>query len=184
LAAKDAVRLFLKERYQLELSPADVEIVTDEHGRPMIGGGLLEKLSCHLSLSITHSGGVAAAVAGECGNHRGVGIDVEHIGRSRAGIERVALTAEEQVLLSTIPASRREEWLLRFWCAKEAVAKALGRGMGSPLNLIVRELKVETGRVDVELAGEMARQFPDSAGMLFTSCTGCEGDLVFASSLV
>lgn len=184
LAAKDAVRLFLKERYRLELSPADIEIVTDEHGRPMIGGELLEKLGCRLSLSIAHSGGVAAAVAGECGNHRGVGIDVEHIGRSRAGLERVALTAEEQVLLSTIPASRREEWLLRLWCAKEAVAKALGRGMGSPLNLIVQELKVETGRVDVELAGELARQFPDSAGMLFTSCTGCEGDLVFASSLV
>jgi phosphopantetheine--protein transferase-like protein len=168
----------------LELSPADIEIVTDEYGRPIIGGELLGKLGCCLSLSIAHSGGVAAAIAGECGNHRGVGIDIERIGRSRKGLDRVALTAEEQVLLSTIPALEREEWLLRLWCAKEAVAKALGRGMGgSPLNLVVQNFEVATGRVAVELAGELARQFHDSAGKLFTSYTGCEGDLVFATSL-
>jgi len=32
--------------------------------------------------------------------------------------------AKEQALLATLPAAIREEWLLRLWCAKEAVGKA------------------------------------------------------------
>ena len=37
-AAKDAVRLFLADRYGVELCPADVEIFQDRHGRPLAGG--------------------------------------------------------------------------------------------------------------------------------------------------
>ena len=185
LVAKDAVRLFLKDRYQLKANPADIEITTDEHGRPVVGGELIEKLGCRLTLSITHSGRSAAAVVGKCGNHLGIGVDMEPIGQNHEGLERIALSAKEQALLSAVPISKREQWLLRLWCAKEAVAKALGRGMiGNPLNLFVQKIEVESGEVSLALSGELSRQLNDYKDMSFTAYTRHDGDFIFAISMV
>lgn len=185
LAAKDAVRLFLKDQYQLKANPADIEITTDKHGRPLAGGELIGKLDCRLTISITHSGRSAAAVAGKCGNHLGVGIDMESVGQNHEGLERIALSAKEQMLLSAVPVSKREQWLLRLWCAKEAAAKALGRGMaGNPLNLFVQKIDAESGEVSLALSGELARQLNDYKDMSFTAHTRHDGDFIFAISMV
>jgi malonyl CoA-acyl carrier protein transacylase/phosphopantetheinyl transferase len=185
LAAKEAVCLFLKERSQLLFGPADIEIVTDNHGRPSVAEDLMQRLGCRVSISIAHAGGVAAAVAGECGDQRGVGIDLEPMGRRHEGLERAAFTATEQALLAALPEAMREEWLLRLWCAKEAVGKALGRGMAAgPCTLVVEELEVESGRLIVGLRGEMVEQLPTLVGRSFETHSGREGDLIFASALV
>jgi acyl carrier protein len=56
--------------------------------------------------------------------------------------------------------------------------KSFGRGLvGSPLNLIVQQLKVETGSVSLRVAGELGRQWPLNTGMLFTISIGREDDL-------
>ena len=185
LAAKDAVRLFLKDYCDVSLCPADIRIDTDEHGQPTVAAGPIEKLGCRLCLSIAHSGGCAVAVAGEFAGHLGVGIDIEVIGQSRDGFEKGALSPEEQALLEGVPSIIREEWLLRFWCAKEAVAKALGHGMaGTPLNLVIQELERETGKVNVMVARELTRQLPAYAGILLPAFTGRDDKLIFASSMV
>jgi malonyl CoA-acyl carrier protein transacylase/phosphopantetheinyl transferase (holo-ACP synthase) len=185
LVAKDAVRLFLKDRYQLEAYAADVDIATDEHERLVVGGGLVEQLGCHLSVSIAHAGESAVAVVGECGSHGGVGLEVGQVGCRPAGLEGVALHAGEQTLLATVPSSRREEWLSRLWCAKAALAKALGPDMvGSPLDLIVQDLEVETGRMGVRGVGGHGRQWRTDAGTRFITHTGREDNLVFACALV
>ncbi len=185
LAAKDAVRLFLKDQYQLKVSPADIEITTDEHGRPVAGGELIGKLGCRLTLSISHSGESAVAVAGICGDHLGVGVDMEHIDQNHEELEKLTLSSKEQTLLTAVPAAKRKEWFLRCWCAKEAVAKAVGRGMtGGPLNLIIQKIAVETGEVSLALTGELVRQLPAYADMIFTARTKCEDNHVFAISLV
>ena len=36
-------------------------------------------------------------------------------------------------LLTALPPDLRQEWALRMWCAKEAVGKALGRGLSAGL---------------------------------------------------
>ena len=36
-------------------------------------------------------------------------------------------------LLAALPPDLRQEWALRMWCAKEAVGKALGRGLSAGL---------------------------------------------------
>lgn len=173
MAAKDAVRLLLNDLYKKDLSPADIEITTDKYGRPVAGGDLL--------ISITHSGGEAAAVACVSGNNSGVGIDMEHVARGHDGLEGIALIPDEQGLLFNIPPASKGEWLLRFWCAKEAIAKALGRGMmGGPTNLVVKGIETDSGRVTVVLAGEMARQLPEYAEKPLMAHTGCDGDIVYA----
>jgi phosphopantetheine--protein transferase-like protein len=185
LVAKDAVRLFLKERYGMKSCPADIEIFSDEYGRPLVGGDLINELGCQLSISIAHWGEGSAAVAGECTGHEGVGIDVEPLERSHEGLEEIAFTAEEGTHLSAVPISRRKEWLLRLWCSKEAVAKALGRGMvGNPRNLFIQDVDVETGSVTVSIAGELAQKLNNSADKSLTAHTGCDETVVFATSLV
>lgn len=185
LAAKDAVRLFLKSQHGLELSPTDIEISTDEHGRPIVSKKLMDKLGFRLFMSIAHSGWIALAIAGDCGDYRGVGVDLERVGQNLGSLGRIALTQKERLLFSPVPASRRNEWVLRLWCAKEAVAKALGRGMvGGPLSLEVQNLEEDVGRVDVVLAGELARHLPAYANTVLTAYTGREGAYVFASSLI
>jgi phosphopantetheine--protein transferase-like protein len=185
LAVKDALRLFLKSQHGLELSPTDIEISTDEHGRPIVGKKLMEKLGCRLSISIAHSGWVALAIAGNCGDHRGVGIDVELLGGSHEGLEEIAFTPEERTHLSAVPLSRRKEWLLRVWCSKEAMAKALGRGMiGNPRNLFIQDVDVKTGTITGRIAGELAQKLGNYVDKPLIAHTGCDDTMVFASSFV
>jgi phosphopantetheine--protein transferase-like protein len=184
LAVKDAVRMLVRERNGLEFCLADIEILTDEHGRPMVCWKLTEKLGCHLSISVAHSRGEAVGIAGECGNDQGVGIDIEPIDRKcQEGLEKIVFGKKEQSLFSAAAPLGRQEWLLRLWCAKEAVAKALGRGMlGGPLSLAVQELETRTGRVAVTLDGKLARELPAHADKLFTAYTGREDGLAFATA--
>jgi len=187
VAAKDAVRLFLKDHCGMELRPADIEIVTDEHGRPTAQGPWTEGLKRIPIVSLAHSDGVAVAVAGDPGNGFGVGIDIERISQiSKGTIKGLAFTARERELLSLVANRTSDEWSLRLWCAKEAVAKALGRGMiGGPHAFVAQELDGRTGRVGIALTGKMAELFPEfhTLGKTITAYTAREGGLIVATSL-
>jgi acyl transferase domain-containing protein/4'-phosphopantetheinyl transferase EntD len=183
--AKDAVRLFLKQRYGMRLCPADIEIAKDEHGRPHARGPWAEGLEAVPVVSLAHADGIAVALAGDGARGRGVGIDIEPLGRVQAGFESAAFTHEELELLSSGDGRLREEQALRLWCAKEAVAKALGRGMlDGPRCLAAKQLDARTGVVEVSLSGELARRFPESAATRLTAHTAREGNLVVACSLI
>jgi phosphopantetheine--protein transferase-like protein len=185
IAAKDAVRLLLKHRYQVETCYADIEISSNEYGQPLGSGELLAKLGCRFRLSISHSGKVAVALAGECPDYDGVGIDVERVNESHEGLEEGGFGSGERSLLETFGASERKEWFLRLWCAKEAVAKALGRGiMGNPHNLVIQDVDVETGTVNLNIDGQLARELRNYANTSLTAYTGCDETVVFATSLV
>jgi len=183
VVAKDAVRQHLKQRYGLILCPADIEILPDDDGRPVCQGVWTDQLPDVPILSLSHTSGVAMAVAGDCSAGVGVGVDIEHVGRMNEDVERLAFTPEEQELLSSVRHASDDGWPLRFWCAKEAVAKALGQGMiGGPQALVVKELDAGTGTVKVSLAGEMARRCPQSNNTL-TAHTARENDLIVATAL-
>jgi phosphopantetheinyl transferase len=126
LVAKDAIRASLKERYGLRLAPADVEIKTDGHGRPVPYGTWLNDIDGVPALSLAHTDGVAVAVVGWGAGHRGLGIDVEKIRPILEEGRSAAFSPRELDLLKRMDESQHQEWLIRFWSAKEAAAKALG----------------------------------------------------------
>jgi phosphopantetheinyl transferase len=130
-AAKEAVVELLQERHGVTLLPADVEILPDERGCPRVSVPAFDGMDRVPVVSLSHSHGLAAAAAAlvPAGPVSGVGIDVEQVRPLPPGFGEAALAPAERRLLDAVPDERRDEWLLRAWCAKEAAAKATGSGM-------------------------------------------------------
>ena len=112
-AARAALRVLLGER--LGVAPEAVAFAHNAHGKPQVAGPLRFNLS--------HAGAVALVAIAEA---RDVGIDVERADRSARAVLR-ALTAGERARLGDPPGQVE---LLRTWCRKEALAKAIGGGLG------------------------------------------------------
>ncbi len=181
-AAKDAVRRLIKSRFGMELCPADIEILPDAEGRPLISGSWTDRTGGAPVVSISHSAGWAAAAAGLPGTQ--LGFDIERIDGPRRdpSWQTVAFTESERTLVAELKCDH-EEWALRLWCAKEAVAKALGHGlMGDPLALVVRKLDPGTGIVYLSLANALAQKFPDWNEDRICARTARDGGTLMAES--
>jgi 4'-phosphopantetheinyl transferase len=150
IVARAAVRIVLGGR--LGLAPAAVEIATGPHGKP-------ELRDAPLRFNHSHSGDralVALAHGAE------VGVDVERTARRSTAIERT-LTDGERAALG---GGDRHTELLRIWCRKEALAKAIGGGLGwspetfdtsAPAGHALVDLELDEGYVGaLAVAGELA----------------------------
>jgi phosphopantetheine--protein transferase-like protein len=114
----------------------------------------------------------------------GIGIDVEQVGTMSADAEGIAFTSEERAVLASLAETEQDEWSLRFWCAKEAVAKALGLGMiDGPQALVVKEVNADQGTMRVGLSGVSSRRFSGGDTRLVTAHTVREESLVVATAL-
>jgi phosphopantetheinyl transferase len=184
IVAKDAVRQFLRHHHARVLRPADIEILPDDDGRPVVTGSWTELVPCAPILSLSHTAGVAVAVVGDGHADTGIGVDIEVAGRMNEKMEKLAFSPHERELLFSSRHFETDDWPLRFWCAKEAAAKALGLGLaGGPQSLVVKELNPEAGTVQVGLVGELARRVHAGNHLTLTAFTARDGDLILATSL-
>jgi phosphopantetheinyl transferase len=77
-----------------------------------------------------------------------------------------------------------DEWTLRCWCAKEAVAKALGSGLKrGPQGLTVDAIDPARQRIYVRLGHEMASDHEDLADAPVAVYSHRQDDLVVATTL-
>ena len=94
---------------------------------------------------------------------RGVGIDVEAVEPRSRAFERTALTEAERAL--GVFDDDRDGWLTRIWTAKEAAAKATGRGLrGRPGDFVIdavdgERLRCEGGWIASESIATAAGRF-------------------------
>jgi phosphopantetheinyl transferase len=185
-AAKDAVRRFLHRQHGLEVGPADVEIEPDDQGRPWARGYWSDRVPSPLLVSLSHAQGIAVALAGQHGRCEGIGIDLEPLAGTREGFEAAAFAPEERRLLAALAdESARAEWRIRLWCAKEAVAKALGCGLPEgPGALEVREFEVAGGAVKLAPAAGLAEKCRLPMTELLMAHTTCIDHLVLATALL
>jgi phosphopantetheinyl transferase len=166
----------------------DIEIRPDGHGRPLVDGSWRDAVPGLPVVSITHTDGLAVAVAGLTPASGGVdlllGVDAEYIRTRPPGFAEAAFDGQELRVIRSLPAGLQEEWMLRAWCAKEAAAKATGFGLieGPPSARIVA-LDPEIDEATVRLAGHLAGAFPGLAGAPLAVSTGRHGDLVIAMML-
>jgi phosphopantetheinyl transferase len=180
-AAKEAVIALAAEHAGLDLLPADVEIRPDAYGRPLVACSMLADAGLAPVVSLAHSQGTAVALAGLEGR---VGIDLERVRAERGDYAAVAFGPAELELLEQLPPEVRDEWQLRFWCAKEAVGKALGTGLTrGPQGLAVTAFDQAAGRVLVELGDAMAADHPDLATAPVVVHSLRQEDFVVATTL-
>jgi len=161
-AAKGAVRSLLERTLDLHLSPTEIEIVPDPHGRPQVRAGVpfgSVRGWLQPSLSIAHSHGTAVALTVLDPETR-LGIDLESLTHRREDFEATAFSPDERCWLAVLPPDLRQEWALRMWCAKEAVGKALGRGLSAGLLAFhVTRAETASGIIEVELRDGALDQF-------------------------
>ncbi|HXP73785.1 MAG TPA: 4'-phosphopantetheinyl transferase superfamily protein [Stellaceae bacterium] len=147
VAAKEAIRAWAGERHGLSLSPVEIEIESDERGKPMarfIGGALSIPA---LEISISHADTLAVAVVAE---DVSVGVDIEE---ERDGTPR---TVPEIAFADgeLVEATRAGVPPIALWCAKEAAAKALGVGLlGEPRRWRVQDLASDGRTAVVSIDG-------------------------------
>ncbi|TDR47531.1 4'-phosphopantetheinyl transferase [Tahibacter aquaticus] len=104
----------------------DAALQLGAHGKPYLRDG-------SLSFNLSHSGDAALVALARYGD---LGVDLERPGRRRhhlALAERYFCAAESQAI-AACEAEAREALFLQLWTAKEAVLKALGRGLAFGLD--------------------------------------------------
>jgi phosphopantetheinyl transferase len=178
IAAKDAVRLLLDARERGPVYPADIEIAADVHGRPIARGEWLGEAEQPPVVSLAHADGLAVAVAGAAA----LGVDVERRRPPSVDLIEAAFGPDERRQLAAAAADG--DWALRCWCAKEALAKALGRGLvAGPRDVVVEEIG-EHEIVRLRLGGELMRVFPERAATPMTARTFRHEDAVMALAIL
>lgn len=156
IAAKEAVRRFVKENYQARWSSADIQIWADDQGKPHAIGAWSDNLKTHLDVAISHTKDFVVAIAAS--NAR-VGVDAELASRDLSEEFTNGVFAKEELELAA-ESSAAPATLIRFWCAKEAVSKSLGTGIRySPRELVAESFDVATGEISVALTGQWLEAF-------------------------
>jgi hypothetical protein len=151
-AAKEAARAILRDSVNLDLYPADVDIIADEHGNLVTGGSWVWGVERAPLVSLAHCDGVVVAIAGADRHCQGVGIHLERIDPTHDTVGRPpgwheSLDPHERVLLAPLDGPGQLEWALRLRCAKEAAGKALGCAPESSANLAAADLDLGSGVV-------------------------------------
>lgn len=168
IAVKEAVRRYLKDYHQARWSYADVQIWRDELGKPRAIGAWRDNLSVRLDVAIAHTSQFVIALA--AANAR-VGVDVESIARnlSEEFANGVFLPDEIELAARTVNAA---QGIIRFWCAKEALSKALGTGIRfSPKEMHITDYLADSGRVTLRLEGGWLGSFKVFKGRPITVTT-------------
>jgi 4'-phosphopantetheinyl transferase len=116
--------------FYLDRPAAALSFLPKDDGKPMLVGDSAVA-QCQFNLSHTR-GLVAAAVAAE-GN---LGIDVEKIDHAKAdlAVANRYFAPAEVAFLRQRPAADQAACFFRLWTLKEAYLKAIGTGLGTPLD--------------------------------------------------
>lgn len=125
VAAKDAVRIFMKQQGLPAIYPQEMRIENDEFGAPHVLRNVTEGLPLGLHLSITHKGQRAAAMVG----WNPVGIDMEQVQTLDLAELDIGFSAQELELVRQSSPEPEEISITRAWVAKEVVAKQSGKGL-------------------------------------------------------
>ncbi len=114
----------------LGASPADLEFATARHGKPLLAGAFAD---AGLHFNLSHSDGWG--LVGWC-HGRHIGVDVEHwrVMRDERALVRRFFSASENAAYDALAPAERSEAFFNCWTRKEAYIKAVGRGLGLPLD--------------------------------------------------
>lgn len=113
----------------LRIDGAAIAIERDSYGKPR----LARPADTDLQFNLSHSG---RSLIVALGRSQALGVDIENGSRQRPwlALAQRYFTAEEHAALARLPEHRLPAAFLELWSAKEAVVKALGRGIAFGLD--------------------------------------------------
>lgn len=182
ICGKDAVRNFLRNHHGMQLCLADIEIESDGNRPPVVNGTWTTKLDRVPRIALTHRPGIGAAVVSADGD--GCGISTKKMATSKNVINQMDLSPDEQNKIDSNFDSLNAEWLIRIWCAKEAVAKALGRDLTAGLSgLTLKHLEVQTGMLHLEISEKSEKLDTQFSRKPIIAYSWRDADLIMACSV-
>jgi phosphopantetheinyl transferase len=144
-AGRVAAKLALREALGDSAAAEELTVATGLSGEPVV-------TAVSFGVSISHAGGMAAAVAFPC--DRPIGIDLEPVTAVDPGLATLACNDREHRWLAARPADQINDSLLRIWTAKEAAVKLTRTGLGVPLARVELDPKdSELTELEVRLPG-------------------------------
>lgn len=180
VAAKEALRRRAARAGGAWPGMADFAIRVDEQGKPYVFDGTRTGRGTADPISIAHTEGLVTAVAGRDGVDAPIGVDTERVRDFSADAVAGAFSDADLAHLAG-PGMGRDEWLTRGWCAKEALAKALGAGLAFDAGgLAIRSADADTGRIEFSLHDAWQQAFPRAASQRVGAHTWRRGDHVIA----
>lgn len=127
LAGRIALRRILSR--ELAVDPAEIAYERGVHGKPAIAG----KHAGTLEFNLSHSGG-RALVATTRGVELGVDVEEIHPMEDMRDVAERHFALEERERLFAMPPEEQLYGFYRLWTRKEAYIKAIGTGLGHPLD--------------------------------------------------
>jgi 4'-phosphopantetheinyl transferase len=133
IVGRATLRRLLADR--LQILPADISLIEGPQGKPALDPALSKrnKLASSIGFNLSHSGDMAVIAIGS----GELGIDVESVHRSvdaMAIVRRFFSETERAGFEAMEPGVVRDRLFFRVWTRKEALVKAVGRGLSCPLS--------------------------------------------------
>ena len=147
--------------HQARWSDADIQIWRDDSGKPHALGAWGDYLAAKIDIAIAHTAQFIIALA--AANAR-VGVDVESTDRDISEEFAAGVFTPDELELAA-QAANASQAVIKFWCAKEALSKALGTGIRySPKEMVVAEYLADAGSLMLRLEGAWAEAFKNLEG--------------------
>lgn len=115
---------------ELHRAPEALDFEAGLHGKPRLAGA---DAGSGLEFNLSHSGDQALL---GCAWRHELGVDIEQWRemRDEAALVQRYFSPAEQLAYAALPAARRSRGFFQCWTRKEAYVKAVGRGLGLPLD--------------------------------------------------
>jgi 4'-phosphopantetheinyl transferase len=112
------------------MDPASIEFDSGAHGKPFLAGAAAASGIC---FNLSHSDSIGLV---GWAHQREIGVDVERWRpmRDEAALVQRYFSPAEISAYQFLPAVQRTEGFFNCWTRKEAYIKAIGRGLGLPLD--------------------------------------------------
>ncbi|HTB17292.1 MAG TPA: beta-ketoacyl synthase N-terminal-like domain-containing protein [Bryobacteraceae bacterium] len=184
-AAKDAVRILVKETAGLDVCAADVEIHSGLDDRLFARGRWVQRLGAAPSVSLSYTTGTAVAIAALTQGNL-LGVDVKHLAELAHERATESLSSSERRVLQDSAGSAADEWYVRACCAKQSLKNALGNGfLHHPSHApVVTALALETGTIDMELTNGDLDRYPELKGKRIRVQTVRDRELVCSTTFL
>ncbi|MGB3509840.1 MAG: polyketide synthase dehydratase domain-containing protein, partial [Microcoleaceae cyanobacterium] len=142
IVAKDCIRQWAEEQFQLKLAPVDITILPSATGKPQIVCPTLEAIAEIPDLSISHSQGWAVAAIAPLKQQ--IGLDVQPL--KAVNSEDIISLAFSVAEWQSLPKLSSDQ-VVGLWSVKEAASKAIGVQLHQPHDWQITDYSPETGKV-------------------------------------